>query len=158
MTEPDPSWSQYPCTVLELHRAATDYPEASVLEIDLRTELAPATAAHLQRMGLGDRWAVVTAYNPHGRDRDPEGNEARHARLVETVRSSGVPFLRADGRSPDASHREVGLAVALPQPDAIALAARFGQSAIFWFDGEAFWLVPAGTTAEPVRLPPVATT
>lgn len=153
---PDPSWAQYPCTVLEIHSAVPPGSGASgVIQVDLRSGLTESIARQLRSLGLGDRWAVVTAYNPHGRDRSPDGNEARQEKLIATVRASGVPFLRADGRSPDASHREVGLAVALPQPGAVALAARFGQSAIFWFDGEGFWLVPAATPAEPVRLPVV---
>lgn len=159
VTEADPSWSQYPCTVLEIHQGsgavASKGGEPGVLEVDLRAEVGAETIAALGQLGLGERWAVVTAYNPHGRTRESEGNDARHAKLVEAVQASGVPFLRADGRSPDASHREVGLAVALPQPEAVALAARFGQSAIFWFDGRSFWLVPAGAPAEPVRLPVV---
>ena len=155
MTQPDPSWSQYPCTVLEIHRAAPTG-GAAVMEVDLRVRVSDSTARELRGLGLGPRWAVVTAYNPHGEDRDAGGNAARHAKLEAAVRESGAAFLRADGRSPDASHREIGLAVALPQPEAVALAARFGQSAIFWFDGEAFWLVSAAAPAEPVRLPPVA--
>ena len=158
VTEPDPSWSQYPCTVLEIHPAAGSRGAAPpILEVDLRAELAGSVAARLRSLGLGDRWAVVTAYNPRGRDREPEANESRHAKLVASVRAGGTAFLRADGRSPDASHREVGLAIALPQPDAVALAARLGQSAIFWFDGDGFWLVPAGAPAAPIRLPVVET-
>ena len=155
MTEPDPSWAQYPCTVLEIHRAESGTGDA-VMEVDLREPLPAATVQKLRGLGLGPRWAVVTAYNPHGLDRDSGGNAARHAKLEAALRETGEPFLRADGRSPDASHREIGVAVGLPQPDAVALAARFGQSAIFWFDGDAFWLVPAAAPAEPVRLPPVA--
>jgi hypothetical protein len=153
MTEPDPSWAQYPCTVLEIHRAEAG---AAMMEVDLRVPISDSTARELRELGLGPRWAVITAYNPHGQNRDPGGNAARHAKLEAALRESGKAFLRADGRSPDASHREIGLAVGLPQPDAAALAARFGQSAIFWFDGEAFWLVSAAAAAEPIRLPPVA--
>ena len=144
--EPDPSWSQYPCTVLEVHADR-------LIEVDLRQTVSPALAGHLRNLGLGSRWSVVTAYNPHGRDHDEDGNLARHRRLEETVRQRGFPFLRADGRSPDASHREIGLAIGIPQPEAISLAARFGQSAIFWFDGDAFWLVSAAAPAGPARLP-----
>ena len=144
--EPDPSWSQYPCTVLEVYADP-------LIEVDLRQPLTAEAAQRLTRLGLGEKWSVVTAYNPHGRDHDEAGNVARHRRLEETVRRIGAPFLRADGRSPDASHREAGLAIGVPQPEAVALAARFGQSAIFWFDGEAFWIVSAAAPAGPVKLP-----
>lgn len=152
--QPDPSWSEYPCTVLELHPAG---PGGRLLEVDLRIALDEERAARLRGMGLGERWAVITAYNPRGETRDPEGNLARHEKLRDALQATGVEFIQADGRSPDASHREIGFAAALPQPDAVALAARFGQSAIFWFDGEAFWLVPAAAATGPVRLPPAAT-
>lgn len=152
---PDPSWKQYPCTVLEVHAPATPgSAAATVLEADLRMPLAASMAERLRHLGLGEQWAVVTAYNPWGRDHEPAANATRHAKLEHTVRSMGVAFVRADGRSPDGSHLEVGLALALPQPQAVALAARFGQSAIFWFDGTAFWLVSVTGSAGPVRLPP----
>lgn len=151
--QPDPSWRQYPCTVLEIYRSPDGAEGVPWLEVDLREPLQRSAVDALASLGLGRTWAVVTAYNPHGEPRD-EGNAARHARLTEAVERIGAPFARVDGRSPDASHREVGLAIALPQPEAVALAARFGQSAIFWFDGEAFWLVPAAAAAGPVRLPP----
>lgn len=154
---PDPSWKQYPCTVLEIHTPPTPGTAgATVVEADLRTPLDASVAGRLRRLGLGQSWAVVTAYNPRGRHRDAVANAAGHARLERAVRNLGVAFVRADGRSPDASHREVGLALALSQSDAVALAARFGQSAIFWFDGTAFWLMPVEGSADSVRLPPVA--
>ena len=59
----------------------------------------------------------------------------------------------AMGESPDRRHRERGVAVAMDGDDAIALARRFGQLAIYWFDGERFWLYGALEPRAAERLP-----
>jgi hypothetical protein len=43
--------------------------------------------------------------------------------------------------------------VDLPLEEAVALARSLNQSALFWFDGEAFWVVPVLVAEEAVRLP-----
>jgi uncharacterized protein DUF3293 len=141
----DPRWATYPDTIVEIHAVPP-------CRIDLRRPVSPAIARRLRELGLGDAWAVVTAHNP-GRIADPTENERRELELSAAVAASGVPCLRADGVSPDGAHREPGFAVALDQDRAVALASSFGQSAIFWFDGERFWLVPALVGDRPVELP-----
>ena len=47
---------------------------------------------------------------------------------------------------------EDGRPVVDPQT-AHTIARHYGQSAFFWFDGHAFWIIGAAVTAEPVRLP-----
>ena len=131
----DPRWATYPDTVVEIHALPP-------LQVDLRQPVPPEVAQRLRELGLGHAWAVVTAHNP-GRIVAETENERRERELSVVVATFGVRFLRADGVSPDGTHREPGVAVALDQHSAIALASDFGQSAIFWFDGQAFWLVPA---------------
>jgi hypothetical protein len=41
----------------------------------------------------------------------------------------------------------------MPQEDAIALARELEQVAIFWFDGERFWIVGALVETDPLMLP-----
>ncbi len=147
-SDADPRWATYPDTIVEIHSTPP-------LRVDLRQRVSPETAASLRGLGLGEAWAVITAHNP-GRMLGREENERREHELKAVVESSGAPFLAADGVSPDGSHREAGLAIALDQRAAVALAKAFGQSAIFWFDGARFWLVPAVVNDEPIALPAVA--
>jgi hypothetical protein len=55
--------------------------------------------------------------------------------------------------SPDRTHVEEGVALALAVEDVEALARVWDQSAIYWWDGEAFWVRGALTQAPPWRLP-----
>src|SRR6266705_436020 len=43
----------------------------------------------------------------------------------------------------------------LPRPleEAVKLARSLEQSALFWFDGEAFWVIPVLAAGEALRLP-----
>ena len=41
----------------------------------------------------------------------------------------------------------------MPQADAIALGRQLQQVAIFWFDGERFWILGAYVEADPLMLP-----
>ena len=99
-------------------------------------------------------FAVLTAANPRGRLVDGRQNARRDRRLMTALAMMGRSCLRADGVSPDGAHRERGVAAMLRQREAAELARRYGQSAYFWFDGEAFWLVGALVRAEPIPLPP----
>jgi hypothetical protein len=142
----DPRWATYPDTILEVFTSP-------LIRADLRAPLQPEQASQLRAIGLGDSWAVVTAYNP-GRMLSDAENAQRERELWRTAEQLGARFLRADGVNPDGTEREIGVAIALDRDPSIALAAEFGQSAIFWFDGEAFWLDPVLVGDTPVRLPP----
>ena len=96
---------------------------------------------------------MVTPFNPHGRTIPRAENDARMRRQESELAALGVRHLRVDGLAPDGSHCEEGFAIEVSRDQARALAAQWGQSAFFWFDGGAFWLVPAEVDAEPVRLP-----
>jgi len=41
----------------------------------------------------------------------------------------------------------------MPQREAIALATQLEQVAIFWFDGERFWILGAYVDSDPLMLP-----
>ncbi|MBA3339623.1 MAG: hypothetical protein H0T54_07765 [Geodermatophilaceae bacterium] len=59
----------------------------------------------------------------------------------------------ADGVSRDGTHREAGVAVSMLKTNARLLATKFGQSAFFWFDGTAMWIIGAVVDAPDQRLP-----
>lgn len=115
----------------------------------------PADRDQLAALMPAGRFAVVTPFNPHGHRVPARENEARLRREQQELMALGLRHLRVDGLAPDGSHCEEGYAVELPRDAARELAERWGQSAFFWFDGAAFWLVPAEVAAEAVRLPAV---
>ena len=139
-------WSEYPETVLKF---ALD-PEISV---DLRVPLDPPARKALRAIGLDGKFAVLTAYNPRGENVDEEENSNRIAQLENELRSAGEKFITVDACSPDNSHCECSVAVMTTRERAIAIAERFEQIAIFWFDGEHFSIVGVLPPAAPTRLP-----
>jgi len=147
---PHTAWGPYPDTVLVL-------PEAGI-EIDLRRPLTTTARRALADSGLGGPFAVVTACNPLGRSLESASNLRLAAVLTALVRDRHPPPRRVDGRSPDGRHIEPGWALSLPLEAAKAIAARFFQNALFWYDGERFHLVPVLAAGQRVALPvePVA--
>ena len=140
----DPRWDTYPDTILEIHTSPP-------LRVDLRIPVPPETARRLRELGIGVAWGTVTAHNPGGLV-ERAVNEKREKELTAAVAALGMLFLAADGVSPDGTHREPGYAIGGDQDAVVALACEFGQSAIFWFDGETFWIVPALVGSEPIKL------
>lgn len=143
----DPTWRHYTDTVLEF------FPNDGTIAVDLRQAAASASIAQLLERGLAAPFAVVTACNPHGRGVSDAENRRRSAELERQLHDLGWIWIPADGCSPDGAHRESGVAVCMPQHEAICLARSFEQSAIFWFDGIDFWLVGASVDTVPRRLP-----
>ena len=96
-------------------------------------------------------FGIVTAHNPLGRRVPARENEERHRRLAARLADLGWRHVRATGRSADGHHAEPGFAVVAARPDLLAVAEAFGQTAIFWFDGDRFWLWPV--RGDPMPLP-----
>ena len=150
-------WGSYGDTVLE-------FGGPPMLAIDLRRSLEARTRDAIRALGLVEPFAVLTAENPNGENPEdaPSGraaearaqrNERRMSRLEQELRRGDVAFAAVDGTAPDGSYRERCVAAMMPQAAAVALAKRLDQLALFWYDGETFWLLPADTDAEPERLP-----
>lgn len=146
----------YPNTVLEI----IDGPK-----IDLRKPVRATARKALARIGLAHPFAVITAENPCGEHVDDAETlrseikgETRNAMRVrifeEQLADRHLDFRIVDGVSPDGSYRERGCAIVMPRADAVALARELDQLAIFWYDGERFWLVPVAIEEDPQPLPP----
>jgi len=151
MTSPDPDqvdpdWHRYPDTVLHFRTT----PAARV---DLRQPVGQDCVAAINQVGLSGAFAVLTAHNPRGENKDERLNAELAARLDRELESLGVPFFHVDACSPDNSHCERSVAVSLERETATQLARRFEQVAIFWFDGGKFWIVGALVGGDPVMLP-----
>lgn len=155
--EEDEKWSAYHATILEF----CGPPPVSV---DLRDPVDDDVRARIRSLGIDAPFAVLTAENPNGENpedapsegaarRREERNERRVSRLEQALAAAGVRFALVDGTAPDGSYRERCVAAMMPQADAVALAKRLDQLALFWFDGRDFWLLPAEADARPERLP-----
>lgn len=142
----DALWAVYESTILR-------FAGTTRFAVDLARPLSAADRATLAAIGIGTPFAVITAYNPGGRDLPPMRNRWRHLRLRITLTVRRTPFINVSGESADGSHRERGLAVAMSRAEAGAIAHSFGQLAIYWFDGESFWLDAVLATLASERLP-----
>ena len=142
----DPDWPRYPETVL-------DFATTPAIEIDLRQVPSEDAIATLEAAGLGQPFAIMTAFDPRGENLSPAENEKRRHELDERLRASGYNFARVGACSPDKSHCECSVAVVMPQDKAVELARELEQVAIFWFDGSRFWILGALAEADPLMLP-----
>ena len=142
----DPDWPRYPETLLSF---ATRPP----VEIDLR-EIPPDSAlAQMRAAGLGEPFAIMTAFDPEGRNLSAAENERRKQELDRRLSATGYSFVQVDCCSPDRSHCECSVAVTMPQEKALDLAREMQQVAIFWFDGKRFWILGALVETDPLILP-----
>ena len=124
-----------------------------MVEIDLRVIPSGSTLAKLDAAGFGEPFAVLTAFDPHGRDLSTVENEKRRRELDRRLTVDGYRFVHVDACSPDRSHCERSVAVVMPQEKAIDLAREMEQVAIFWFDGTRFWILGVVVETDPLILP-----
>lgn len=142
----DPDWPRYPETILS-------FSTKPAVEINLREIPSERAIADLSAAGFGQPFAVLTAFDPRGRDLSAAENERRRRELDARLTAEGFEFAHVDACSPDRAHCEYSVAVLMPQEKAIELARELEQVAIFWFDGKRFWILAAIVEADPLVLP-----
>lgn len=85
---------------------------------------------------LGRSVAVVTAYNPGLARPSEDENRRANGRLEREIEERRWEYYPALGYSPDRSHQEPSFAILdLSDDEARALGARYGQAAVFFWDG-----------------------
>lgn len=139
-------WGEFPHTILH-------FPGPDALSLDLRENVSRREVRALTRLGLEHTFGIVTAQDPMGVAQAAAHNQKLAADLERDIAAMGVPFAPVDACSPDRSHCERSLAVAIPCAELVELARGCQQLAIFWFDGGGFWIVPAMSANDRVRLP-----
>ncbi|WP_259230350.1 DUF3293 domain-containing protein [Aeromonas hydrophila] len=99
-------------------------------------------------------YAIVTAWNPASRQLGMRRNTRRQRALWRAI--AAVPHWQAmgpcRGSSLDESWQESSLLLASTRSEAIRLAARFGQNAIYWVEQGELWLLPVLLAGEPHHL------
>ncbi|HEX3534681.1 MAG TPA: DUF3293 domain-containing protein [Gemmatimonadaceae bacterium] len=150
MNEPpemrDPDWPLYAETVLT-------FATRPAVEIDLRKIPSESVLAQLRMAGLDQPFAIITAFDPEGKDLSRADNDRRKEELDRRLSSLGYDFVHVDCCSPDRSHCECSVAVTMPRQTALDLAREMRQVAIFWFDGKLFWILGALADSDPLMLP-----
>lgn len=126
---------------------------AREIKVDLRLPIGDDLRQLLTNLGLGASFAIVTPCNPRGKRAAAWTNLLRYYRMRRRLVSLNLKFVTADGESPDARHRERGFAIAMSRRDAAALARELEQLALYWFDGQTFWIDGALGSRAPQRLP-----
>jgi hypothetical protein len=143
----DPGWSSYKETILVVHGR-------SPREVALDQPIGAREQAAFQAAGLTGCFGLVTPDNPFGRALPAAENAERRRGFDAELAAIGALVIRVDGLSPDRLHREVGVALRWPLEAVRQLARRWEQSAIYWFDGHAMWVVGALTVSPPWKLVP----
>ena len=88
---------------------------------------------------------AITAYNPMGEERELAVNVAAERELERELRSRGLAFWPAIGRSRDGSWSEPGIAVAgLDRDAACEVGGRYGQLAIYELTEDEVYVVRCG--------------
>ena len=142
----DDPWTGYANTSLLIGRGPR-------IKVDLRLPVGDELRLLLTKLGLGGSFAIVTPFNPRGMHAPAWRNLGRSIRMRLMLRSRNLRHVPADGESLDTRHRERGFAIAIGRGDAAALARELEQLALYWFDGEAFWIDGALAVRAPQRLP-----
>jgi hypothetical protein len=141
-----PDWGEFPNTILQFETAPP-------LTIDLRDPITVELRDALARVGLERSFGIITAQDPRGETQPPPVNAALAANLRVELERVGIPYVPVCAGSRDHRHREDSFAAVAPRDTLVALARRYEQLAIFWFDGERFSIVPALAALPPLELP-----
>jgi hypothetical protein len=123
----------------------TGYARARVLFTDLGgSRLVVRPAAHPGRYPpVASPVHVLTAHNPGVARPGTATNRARQAALEADLAASGLTVTRAVASAEDGTHAEESAAVVgWDDDEALALARRYGQDAIFRWTPDAWAVVP----------------
>ncbi|MNG95449.1 hypothetical protein D3C79_544850 [compost metagenome] len=96
-------------------------------------------------------YAIVTAWNPASRWVGMRRN-ARRQRALSRQLADALVMGPVWGSDPDECWQEASLLLRLPRAEAIRLAARFGQNALYWVEEGELWLVPVLLKGAPCHL------
>ena len=83
---------------------------------------------------LPSSFAIITAYNPLGRNAPESRNRHQDQTLRAVLVGRGATPVRVTGFDPEGDHREPGWAAELSLKDALAIGRTFKQNAIYYVD------------------------
>ena len=95
-----------------------------------------------QRFSLDFNFAIITAYNPKGDNLSCGQNALLDNELQEKINEKGILARSIYGCSPDLSHWEKSWALFTDKTQAIDIAIKFKQNAMYWVEADRLILVP----------------
>lgn len=87
-------------------------------------------------------FAIISAQNPAGIPEHPYLNLQRDKELQACLNQRRLPYRSVIGSAPDHSFKEKSWAVVCEKADAVSLALKFEQNAIYWVEAGDLFLVP----------------
>lgn len=95
-----------------------------------------------QALNCQVNFAIISAQNPAGNLEHPYLNLQRDKELQAYLNQRRLPYRSVIGSAPDNSFQEKSWAVICEKDDAVSLALRFEQNAIYWVEAGELYLVP----------------
>jgi len=108
---------------------------------------------YFHEIGFTGEFVVFTAENPSGQAIDAGENAQRTQDLYADLTDRGIYFRLVDGYAPDMSVHEASVAAAVSVDVGRELGEKYGQLAVFWYDGSDFWVVEAKPDGGMQKLP-----
>lgn len=87
-------------------------------------------------------FAVITAFNPGSEICVAKSNDLAQQKLQRDIEALGLAFLPILAGNRDFSYVEPSFAVSCTMKQAMDLAFRYQQNALFWVQDDNVWLVP----------------
>ncbi len=87
-------------------------------------------------------FAVITAYNPLGQILTLGTNHIRDKALQSDIMSLRHPYRKVWGCSSELDYSEKSWAVSMPKADAVKLASKYQQNALYWVEQDRLYLLP----------------
>jgi hypothetical protein len=135
---PDDPWATYADTIVQIVRPA----DGDFVTVRGAPVGVPVGAIGRWPWPSEDPVSVLTAWDPGDERPGPEENRRRGAELESVLRRRASRVLHAVGVDPSSEHREEGVAaLGLSVDDAVALALRYRQEAIFVWTPQAWSIV-----------------
>jgi hypothetical protein len=139
-------WEDFSDTVLHFE---TNPP----FSFDLRHALSENSRALFRGIDFERSFGIMTAEDPMGVQQGQTVNSERTSNLRKELSKLGCSYVWLDACSPDRSHCERSVALALDLETVAGIARRYDQLAVFWFDGSAFWIIPVCSDNAALKLP-----
>jgi len=93
--------------------------------------------------GPASSFAIISAQNPAGHLQHPSRNLLLDKHFSDFLDQFNWPYREIIGCSPDLAFQEKSWAVVCDKAEAIDLAIKFEQNAIYWVEQDKLYLVPA---------------
>ncbi|MCC2617662.1 DUF3293 domain-containing protein [Aestuariibacter halophilus] len=102
---------------------------------------------HADMPESGQRFAVITAWNPYSQALDAGQNDSRQRHLIQQVEQQGYRWWPVRVANKSLTYWEDSLMVVAPRAEAAALATTWQQNAFYWVQSGNIELVPLAPMA-----------